>query len=237
MPIEFKIATLENSFVRMALAGPQGSGKTLTALKLARWLGSKTVVIDTENDTAKLFAKHPDTPKPYLIYNLNRFEPQAYCQVIDAVAQSDFDVCIIDSLSHSWNGTGGILEIAGGDIRGWKAANPEYQKLIKKVMSFNRRMHMIVTLRAKQEYALEKDETTGRMTVVKHGIEPIHRSEFVYEPDIIGMLDQNNVIRFDGVGKTRCPELRGKTFADPGKELADIINQWLKGESYDSGNG
>jgi len=231
MPIEFKIATIENSFVRMALAGPQGSGKTLTALKLARWLGTKTVVVDTENDTAKLYADHLDTPKPYYIYNLNRFEPQAYCQVVAAVAASDADVCIIDSLSHSWNGKGGILEIAGGDIRGWKAANPEYQKLVTQITSYNRRMHVIVTLRAKQEYVLERDDVTSKMTVVKHGMAPIHRDELPYEFDIVGMLDQNNVIRFDGVGKTRCAELRGKTFADPGKELADIINNWLKGES------
>lgn len=231
MAIEFVRATLEKSYVRMALVGPSGSGKTLTALKIARWLGERVVVIDTERRSAHLYANHPDVPHPYDVYRLQSFKPDHYCQVIDAAVAAKYDVCIVDSISPSWNKKGGILEIAGGDIRGWKAANPEYDKLLDKLTGLNDRIHMIVTVRSKMEYRLEPD-STGKIVVTCHGLAPIHKDELIYEFDVVGTLDKNddcNTIRFDGVGKQRIPALRGATFQDPGEDLAGVINNWLKG--------
>lgn len=234
MPIEFHIATIEGSYLRMAIAGPSGSGKTLTALKLAKGLSHhSTVVIDTERDTAKLYANHSETPKPYYVFNLAKYTPQHYIKLLSEVAASAdpyFDVCIIDSLTPSWNKTGGVLDIAGSDIRGWKTANPQYVELVEAVTGYNHRMHVICTLRSKMDYVIEPDPVTNKMRVTKHGMQPIHRDELPYEFDIVGQLDQDHVMSFDGVGKLRCDVLDGRTFTKPGKDLADILNVWLHGD-------
>jgi hypothetical protein len=229
MPITFTEATTENSFVRMAIVGASGCGKTLTALKIAKHLGSKVVVIDTERDTAKLYADHPDTPKPYYIYNLRRFEPDAYCMVIDEVLKPEhnFDVCIVDGISPSWNGSGGVLDIAGENIRGWKVATPAYNKLVEKLTGQNNRLHMIVTMRSKMDYALETNPSTGRLEVTKLGMAPIHRDEMQYEWDIVGDIDRQHIISFAGIGKSRFPLLDNQKFANPGADVAAIINRAL----------
>lgn len=227
--IEFTQASTESSYVRLALCGASGTGKTLTALKLARWLGDRVCVIDTERSTAKLYADHPDTPKPYFVRDLRRFQADNYIALLAAAADQGFDVCIIDSLTPSWNGTNGILDLAGSDVRGWKTATPKYHELMNAVTGYNDRMHVIVTLRSKMDYALTPDPATGKLRVEKKGLAPIHREETPYEFDIVGDLDMDHTLRFGGVGKSRCPELDGREFSKPGKEVADIINAWLRG--------
>lgn len=230
MTIEFKEATTTNSFVRMALTGASGTGKTLTALKLARWLGEKVAVIDTESGTAKLYANHEDTPKPYFVYELNnKFQVANYVALIAAVADQGFNVCIVDSLTPSWNRNQGILDVAGSDIRGWKVATPQYYELINALTGYNSRMHLIATLRSKMDYAMERDEASGKMVVRKKGLAPIHRDELVYEFDLVGDLDSEHTLSFGGVGKTRCPALDNRSFEKPGKDLALLIRNWLEG--------
>ena len=48
----FKKATKKQAKLRLALFGVSGSGKTYSALRLAKGLGGSIAVIDTENHTA-----------------------------------------------------------------------------------------------------------------------------------------------------------------------------------------
>lgn len=233
MAITFLPASTENTYVRMALVGGSGSGKTLTALKIAKALGDRVYVLDTERNTARLYANHPETPKPYYIYNLKRFEPQAYCMALDEVAAAGANVCIVDSITPSWNGQGGTLDIAGSDIRGWKTATPLYNDLVNKLTSFNTSMHVIVTLRSKMEYSMAIDPATGKMKVEKVGMQPIHRDEFTYEWDLVGSMDQSHTLSFGGVGKSRFPALDNQSFANPGAELGEAILEALQGGTSD----
>ncbi len=226
----FTEATLAGSYVRMGICGPSGCGKTLTALKLAAVLGTRVCILETERDTAKLYVNNPDVPKPYYIKQLTKFHPDNYIKWVNNAADHGFDVCIIDSLTPSWNGANGVLDIAGSDIRGWKTATPKYQELVQCVTGMNNRMHVIATFRSKQEHVMAMDEATGKMKVTKKGLLPIHRDEMIYEWDIVGDMDMSHTISFDGVGKTRASVLDGKTFEKPGQELGSIIRDWLKGE-------
>jgi len=229
MPIEFKEATLENSYLRMAITGVSGSGKTLTALKLAKVLANKVIVIDTENDSAKLFSKHPDVPNPYFVYNLTKFKVGNYVALIKEAANQGFDCCIIDSLTPSWNKRDGILDQVGGNVRNWKdVGNPQYDALIEEIQAYRNRMHIIATIRAKAEVALEKDDQ-GKLIVKSMGIQPQHRDSLPYEFDIVGHIDQQHVMRFDGMGKQRCVALDGLEFAYPGTDLGIILKEWLAG--------
>lgn len=229
MPVTFTDATTDQLFVRLVLSGASGAGKTFTALKIAKGLGGKCLVIDTEKDTARIYANHPDTPKPYSVYNLKRFEPKAYILALEAAAAEAPNVVIVDSASHAWDKTGGVLSIADGDIRGWKKATPEYDSLVDALTMYNRKFHIIVTLRDKMEYSLENDPATGRMVVKKHGMKPIQRDTFTYEFDLAGDITMDHTIYFGGVGKSRIPELDGANFERPGADLAQVILQYFPG--------
>lgn len=218
----FKPAETVQSRVRLALTGPTGSGKTYTALAIASALGGRIAVIDTEHGSAALYKKQFS----FDVVNLTKYTPRYYVQLIEEAAKQGYDTCIVDSLSPSWNSTGGILEIAGGNIRGWKDATPEYNSLVQALIAQRTKMHVICTLRSKMKHALETDESTGRLVVKKLGLEPIHRDELPYEFDIIGDLSADHSISFS---KTRCSALDGMSFAKPGPEVAAIITEWLEG--------
>lgn len=216
----FKPAHLTQSRVRMALTGPTGSGKTYTALAIATALSDRVAVVDTEQGSASLYRKLFS----FDVVNLSKYTPRYYIQMIEAAAAAGYGALVIDSLSPSWNGTGGILEIAGGNIRGWKDATPEYNSLVQTLIRYRSKMHIIATLRSKMKHALETDESTGRLVVRKLGLEAIHRDELPYEFDIIGDLTTDHAITFS---KSRCAALDGRTFTKPGSEVATIISEWL----------
>ena len=48
----FKKATKEKAKLRLAVFGVSGSGKTFSALRIAKGLGGKIAVIDTERNSA-----------------------------------------------------------------------------------------------------------------------------------------------------------------------------------------
>lgn len=64
----FKKAERKRIFVKMALCGVSGSGKTYSALLLAQGLGGKIAMIDTENGSVNFTLIYAIMMRP----NLNR---------------------------------------------------------------------------------------------------------------------------------------------------------------------
>jgi len=54
--MKFVKAEKKKSKLRLGMSGPSGSGKTYSALRLAKGLGGKVAVIDTERGSASLYA-------------------------------------------------------------------------------------------------------------------------------------------------------------------------------------
>ena len=52
----FKKATKAAAKLRLGLIGPAGSGKTMTALRIAHGLGGRVAVVDTERGSASLYS-------------------------------------------------------------------------------------------------------------------------------------------------------------------------------------
>ncbi len=227
--IEFKPASLSGRHVRMAITGASGAGKTLSALKIAAALGKRVVVIDTEDESADLFVNSAGVPQPYDVYPLKKFQVANYVALMNAAADQGYEVCIVDSLTPSWNKKSGILDQVGGNILNWqKIGNPQYEELMDTIKSFRRRMHIICTLRADMSYGLEPDQVTGKMRVVKYGMKAEHRKDTSFEFDIVGYMDQTHTIHFnESDGKTRCEILDNRSFEKPGAELGIIIRDWL----------
>ena len=55
-------AVRKKAKLRLALTGPSGSGKTLSALLLAKGLGGPIAVLDSERDSASLYAEPIRSP-------------------------------------------------------------------------------------------------------------------------------------------------------------------------------
>ena len=228
----FTRAVKTDAKLRLALAGPPGSGKTFSALTLAHALadGQGVAVIDTEHGSA---SKYADLFPPFDCLNLETFHPDLYVEAIKAAEQAGYAVLLIDSLSHAWNGKGGLLEIVDGIARrsksgntyvAWGEATPIQNHLIDTLL--RAKLHIIATMRSKMEYAQEKDEQTHRTVIRKLGLAPIQRDGVEYEMDVVGDLDTEHTLT---IQKSRCPALSGAVIPRPGAELADILRSWLSG--------
>lgn len=234
--VMFAPATKRQAKLRLALAGPAGSGKTFTALVLASSLaeGGRVAVVDTEHGSASKYADRWS----FDVLELDDFSPDHYIEAIRAAEASGYAVLVIDSLSHEWEGRSGILQMvdaaaardrSGGSFNAWRTVTPKHDALIQAIVSS--RIHVIATLRAKMEYVQERNERTGRMEPRAVGMKPIQRDNVEYEFDVYGMLDQDNrlVIR-----KSRCPDLSGQLIDKPGADVGGILLGWLAGAPDDA---
>ena len=52
----FKKAIRKNVYTKIAVIGPSGSGKTMSSIRLAKGLGDKVALVDSENDSASMYA-------------------------------------------------------------------------------------------------------------------------------------------------------------------------------------
>jgi energy-coupling factor transporter ATP-binding protein EcfA2 len=228
--IQFHKATKTEAKLRMALIGPSGSGKTYTALAVATALvpGGKIAVIDTERGSASKYAGI----FAFDTLELAEFHPQLYIDAIKAAVEAGYDVLIVDSMTHAWAGSGGILELhdiatkrqkSQNSWTAWRDVTPLHNQLVDAIVQAD--LHVIATMRAKMEYMQTKDGD-GKAIVQKVGMAAIQREGLEYEFDIVADMDlQNNAV----ISKTRCPELVGAMVNKPGAELAGIIREWLGG--------
>lgn len=226
----FKKATKEQAKLRLALIGLAGSGKTYSALAIGTALvpGGRVALIDTERKSASLYADHFafDTAE------LNDHDPDKYVEAIEGAEAEGYDVIVIDSLSHAWAGKDGALEqvdkIAkregkSNNFTAWRDVTPKHNRLVDAIVSC--RSHVIVTMRSKMEYALEKDEK-GKSSVRKIGLAPIQREGLDYEMTVVGDMDLSHTLI---VSKSRClgaVEV-GEVIPNPGAKLAEKLRAWL----------
>lgn len=221
---QFQRAVKKALKARIALEGVSGGGKTYTALALAATLGKTTAVIDTEHKSASLYADLFE----FDTLNLDRYSPDV---LIDALAAAaDHDTVIVDSFSHWWMGTDGMLEQVdraarrsggGNSFAGWKEMRPHERKMIDALLAFPG--HVIVTLRTKTEWVIEENDR-GKKVPRKIGLKAEQREGLEYEFTLVGQLDhENNLV----VTKSRCPILSGAVVNKPGTEFAETLLNWL----------
>jgi hypothetical protein len=111
--------------IALGLSGGSGTGKTFTALRVARGIaevitgrkGARFGYVDTENKRAL----HYKTAFPEMMHfdftaideagQLVGFGPERWIAVIDAAEAAELPVLILDSFSHAWEGVGGVLDL------------------------------------------------------------------------------------------------------------------------------
>lgn len=186
--MKFEKATRKKAKLRLALTGPSGSGKTYGALLIAKGLGGKIAVIDTERGSASLYSHLVDFDTLEL---LPPFTPERYIEAINAAAGAGYETLIIDSATHEWSGTGGCLElnetIANSKFRGntwsaWNETTPRHRAFIDAMVQSP--MHIIATGRSKTETAQQQNDN-GKKSVVKLGLKTEQRDGFEYEFTVV----------------------------------------------------
>jgi hypothetical protein len=141
--MELKIVKKQQCPLRIALYGRSGSGVTYSALQLAYGLcgdWSCIALIDSSGQSnyyARLGAFNTLQIGP-------PFHPARYYEALDLCIESGVGVVIIDSLSHEWQGPGGVL-----DTR----SDPDYAQVLQEhrcLLSLisQARVHVICTMQS-----------------------------------------------------------------------------------------
>lgn len=179
----FRPASRENVGLLIALAGASGSGKTFSALRLARGLAgaNKIAFIDTEARRALHYADrfdflHADMRPP--------FRPARFVEAIRAAEDAGASVVIVDSMSHEYDGEGGIIdwadELAASGVKSpgnWKDPKLAHKKLMNALLQM--RAHLIFCLRADEKIEIIREN--GKTQVRPLGWMPICEKRFMFE--------------------------------------------------------
>jgi hypothetical protein len=134
----------------------------------------KVCAIDTENGRIKYYAPQDENnvdPTKEFLFDVaeleDPYEPEKYIQVIDAAVDAGYDVLIIDSISHEWNYCVETHDkMPGNSYTNWAKITPRHDKFMEKVLQAP--IHIIATVRGKDEYVLE--EKNGKQTPKKVGL-------------------------------------------------------------------
>lgn len=220
----FKKAEKQQLWLRMALHGGPGAGKTVSSILIASGIGSRIAVIDTENRSAEKATR--DFPVEFDVSYLSDFHPHNYVKEIQTAVKEGYEVLIIDSLSHAWTGKGGVLEVVEqakekNQFTAWAKGTPLQNDLIEAIIQAP--IHIIATMRSKEKYVIEKNDH-GKDVPRKIGVEPIQRDGMYYEFDVCGRFDEDlNLL----IEKSRALFLRNKTIHKPNAEFGVELKEWL----------
>lgn len=238
MSFQVKKAKREKIYPKIAIIAPSGGGKTYGSLRLATGMAEE-IKKETGKDPKILMG---NTESKRGLYYANEFNydivdleppynPEKFVELIEFAVSEGYDILIIDSSSHEWEGKGGCLELqqqAGGTYQSWAKVTPRHQKFINAIADSP--ITIIATMRGKDQYEMSKDER-GRASVQKLGVGAKQREGFEYEFTCTFLIDQktntaevqkDNTHIFDSEGPTILTEAHG----------AKIIKWANSGEGY-----
>lgn len=226
--VQIRKARRSATKLRLLLTGPSGSGKTWGALQIAKGIGGKCVVIDTEEGSSDLY----DHLHDFDVIDLRPpFSPERYIEAIAAAENAGYEVIIVDSVTHCWSGSGGCLEIledvAKAQFRGntWSAFSvitPRWRAFVDKLLRSP--AHVICSGRSKTETAQVDDH--GKKKVAKLGMKLEARDGLEFEFTCV--LDLIHDGHYATVSKDRTGLFAGDPkpiTTETGKRLAE----WLAG--------
>lgn len=223
--MSFKKAERKQAKLKIGFSGPSGSGKTYSALLVAKGIGGKIAVIDTENNSASLYADRFDfdtceISAPYTT--------EKYIAALREAEKAGYDVVIMDSATHQWNGDGGILSRkeqvdsrGGNSFTNWSKFSPEHNQFLAAIVAHE--THLICTVRSKQDYSVGENEKGKKGVPTKVGLAPVQREGFEYELTVmIDMAMDHSAM----ASKDRTSLFDRKIFT-PNEETGKTLMTWL----------
>lgn len=230
--MELRRAERKQAKIKMGLQGPSGSGKTMSALLIAYGMTgdwNKIAVIDTENHSSDLYAHLGD----FQVLSLTQpFSPENYSKAIAICEEAGIEVIIIDSISHEWEGKGGILDIhsamVGNSFTNWAKVTPRHNAFVQKILQSP--CHVIATIRSKQDYVLS--EKNGKMVPEKIGLKGVTREGLDYEFTLVFDV---NIKHHVEASKDRTGMFMDKPSFVITDKTGERINRWCQsGKSVES---
>jgi hypothetical protein len=254
-----KRATRQGVNPLIGLYGDSGSGKTYSALLLARGLAGPTgriVMIDTESGRGSLYADI--LPGGYEVITMGEpFSPRRYIEALRAAGEGGTAAVIIDSVSHEWEALGGVQDMAmqsakdrasrynkdwDGTVQfgDWKAPKLEHAKMM--IALLQSRFPVIVCLRAKRkshqvrgtqemaEAGIIENRQVGKTVVVKDEFTtPLQDENFIYEMTVHAEVQHDHTLRV-----TKCHVELAPIFqsgAVVGVKTGEALAKWCAGKS------
>lgn len=230
----FKKAERKKSKLRLALCGTSGSGKTRGAILIAKGMGGKIAMIDTERGSGQLY----DTLADFDVCELSApFSPQRYINAIKYAEKEGYTALIIDSLSHAWSGEGGVLDMqdkatkassSKNSYYAWRDVTPHHNLLVDAILQSS--MHIICCMRSKASYEVSTG-SNGKPSPVKIGLAPIQREGMEYEFTVVLDLDSESHLYTSS--KDRTTLFNGK-HEEISEETGERLVEWLNHGREDS---
>lgn len=211
---EFEDMERTQSKLSVAIMGPSGSGKTTAAIKIAmgirdqlypgtslkdiglfvdseRRSSTKAVGRSVGGETLEALTLYPFEP-PYDVYKLMK--------LMEFAVSKGKKIMILDSGTHFWSGTNGILErVAELEVQlaeskkmygAWSEKEIIAKKNALKNLMTSSDLHLIVCFRAKTEYVLEPN-ARGKLTPKAIGLKEDMQTDVRYEFDAFLSLDRD----------------------------------------------
>jgi hypothetical protein len=214
--------------LKMAVQGPSGSGKTFGALSLARnlWPTAKICLIDSENESASLYADSFDFDTIPLG---PPFETDRYLECIQIAVDGGYDVVILDSITPQWDGEGGILRRkeemdrrpGSNGYANWASFTPEHERFKQALQQSP--IHLIATMRSKQDYILTANDK-GKQIPKKVGMAPIQRDQMDYEFTLVFDVEMDHK---GSASKDRTGLFNEKIVDLASPKTAKLLRDWI----------
>ena len=226
--MQLQKATRKKSKLRLNISGPAGSGKTYSALLMAKGLvkdWGKIAVIDTENGSASLYSHLGDFQT---IDMQAPFTPESYIKAIDICVAAGMECIILDSSSHEWSGSGGCIEInehlaqtkfKGNTWSAWSQTTPRHDAFVQKVLQCA--AHVITCTRSKMETVMTDDKK-----VKKLGMKDIQREGWEYELTVSLSIDRDTHTAI--ASKDRTEIFEGKDPFIITEATGELIRKWCE---------
>ncbi len=168
------LAVSQQRWIRVAMYGHAGSGKTFTALLfgegLAKLEKSEIGMIDTEHGS-DFYTKNVPTrkihPKAFRFFASYDKSLSGVIKVIEEWDDKKFKMCVVDSMTHIWEAAidsypGERDQHGNLPISAWKYIKGKYKKVMTGLENLN--AHVIILGREGAEYG--EDEKTGKDGVI-----------------------------------------------------------------------
>lgn len=236
MTMQYKKAVRENTNVLIALAGGTGSGKTFSAMLLATGIcnGEPFAMIDTEGRRGLHYADRFDFEHHCLS---PPFTPSKYSDEVVSLAKRGFKTILIDSMSHEWEGEGGVIEMADAEQRkapsNWIKPKAAHKRMMNKLLQAE--TNLIFCLRAQEKI---KINDKGQKIVIENaGWQPICERRFMFEMTASFTLESTG----PGILEYNLPhkiEDQHRMAFPPGQHITEeagrILGNWVRGDKIET---
>ena len=227
--VRFKKAQPMQKYIKCAVYGPAGSGKTFTTLLQAVGLakaGGKQVQISKEIFDSGILVIDSEQGTDFLPARGFKFDAvytKSLAKTLETIEQVDpdvYNVVIIDSISHLWQAAmdafeGKLTQANGIPLNAWASVKRPYKRLIQLLMDGD--FHLFIVGRQKNMF-----DTGADGTLVKTGVCMKAEGETEYEPHICARMEakkskaDTSVSKYYAIyEKDRTGLLAGKTFVNP----------------------